>query len=79
MGRLNFTISFKKAMLRKNVDFAVLEELLTVCGFIIRLIEVMGIDRNVGGLDAVIIEDERGIQEVSSEKLKRIVEKTQKE
>lgn len=53
-----------------------MEELLSISGFIIRLIEGMGIDRNVGGgPDGLIVEDDKGIRVVENKKMEELIER----
>lgn len=64
--------SFLKLVFDENMS---LEDLVGVGGFIITLIEGMGIDRNVGGgVDAIKIMDEGGIEQVENSEMLKLLE-----
>lgn len=64
--------SFLKLVFDENMS---IEDLVVVGGFIITLIEGMGIDRNVGGgVDAIKIRDEGGIETVDKSEMMKLLE-----
>jgi 20S proteasome alpha/beta subunit len=72
-----FASAFLKLVYEENMQ---LEKLLATSGFVIRLIEAMGIDRNVGGgLEAIVVKDGEGIQVLPNQKIEELMKKTEKE
>lgn len=72
-----YATSFLKMIYEEDMP---LERLVAVGGFIIRVIEGSGIDRNVGGgVDAIIIRDNKGIEMIEKKRINELIQKISKE